>query len=233
MHTLTLILKPTALIALFIATLILFSSPVSAADSKATGFKWIYEYTASNNTGLLTITVYEDNKATVYTHPSICTVMSDHVACDVNIQDAANQAYANSGLTENAPVVGMYPEIYAEVRGEFNQLGIDATIVSHPSLEFNIATSKTKRAAQFTTDWSGLKASSKSFGYKANKAYQMTTAFEPGKFMHLVNTKANKTENASAAEIPFQLNGTTFRIYEPKGFNLYKFIVDPAKNGFG
>lgn len=233
MYTPKHIVKSTALIALFIASIFLLNSPAHAATGKSTGFKWIYEYFASSNTGVLTITIYEGSKATVYTHPSVCTIMSDHVACDVNIQDAANQAYSNSNLPEDAPNVGMYPEIYTEASGRFSAAGVDATLVSHPSLDFNIATSTTKRTAQFTTDWSGLQASSKSFNYKRNKSYKMTTAFETGTFTHFVNTQVNNVENAGTGLIPFQLNGTTFRIYQPKGFDLYKFIVDPAKNGFG
>lgn len=233
MYTLTRISKSIALIALFIASLFLLNSSAHAAGSKATGFKWLYEYTASSNTGLLTVTIYEGNKATQYTHPSICTAMSDHIACDVNIQEAVNQAYANNNLVENAPAVRMYPEIFTEITGRFNTPGLNATIVSHPSLEVNLSTATTAARAQFTTDWSGTQGTSNAFKYKKNKTYQMTTAFDTGQFIHLVNDKVNGSENAGTGLLPFQLNGTTFRIYQPKGFDLYKFIVDPAKNGFG
>lgn len=233
MYTINPVLKSTVMIALFIAAAFAFSTPASAASGKTTGFKWIYEYFANSNTGILTVTVFAENKSTDYTYTSICSTQSDHVACAVNIQDAVNQAYASSGLAESAPTVTRYPAIYTEVLGEFSQTGIDATLVSHPSLVVNLSTSETKRTAQFATDWSGIQASSKSFSYKRNKVYQMTTAFDSNKFLHLVNTRLKNQESAGAAELPFQLDGTTFRIYKVKGFDLHKFIVDPAKNGFG
>lgn len=233
MYTIKSMLKSTAIIALLIAALFSFSAPATAANSKTTGFKWIYEYFANSNTGILTITIYEENKSTDYTYASTCTTRADHVACDVDIQAAANQAFASSGLSDTAPVIERYPAIYAEAIGSFSQRGIDATLVSHPSLTFDVATAKTKRVAQFSTDWSGIQASSKSFGYKNNKQRQMITAFDGGKFMHIVNNTLINRHNAGAAELPFQLDGTTFTIYDVKGFDLYKFIVDPAKNGFG
>lgn len=224
--------KSIAIIALIIAPLLLTSLP-AAAQSQSQGFKWEYKYTASTNTGVLTVIIVEEAKQTVYTYPSNCVQQSDHIACDVDIQAAVNNSLSTSGMQETAPTEMTYPEIFAEVTGKIHDRGIDAVLVSHPSLLVHLATSKNGAKAEFSTDWSGVEAESGYIRYRRGKAHKMTTAFEPSRFEHFVNERPKHAHGASAAELPFRLSGTTFEIYQPSGFTLIEFIVDPGKPGFG
>lgn len=230
MRTPKLLFKSLAIMVLMIVPMLLTSVPASAKNPSS-GFKWIYTYTASNNSGVLEVIIYDGGKATVSHYPSICTQQGDHIACDVDIQASINSALAAAGLAETAPPETMYPEIFAQVTGKFSQPDVKGTVVSHPSLLFDLAANGNN--VEFLSDWSGVEGNSDSFKYKRNRTYEMTTAFQPGRFDHFVNARPENSEGAAAAELPFQLSGTTFNFYQPKGFTLFKVVVDPGRPGWG
>lgn len=231
------ILKSSLIAGLCLAVITMFGPSVDASGTKA-NFKWVYHYDAAQNIGELTVTVYDAAcQVPVGTHvfPSSCKDAGDHIACDVNIQDAANQAYAQEGYDPHAPSAQSYPFIFAEVVGNMAHYSprISGTIIEHPSLHYSIQTSPALRAAQFNTNWTGVSARSDNFVYNPSALHAMRTSFGDSKFAHTENRNKINIHNSPVYQIPFLLHDTTFEIYEPSGFKLDNFTIDPPRCGFG
>lgn len=231
------ILQSALVVALCLAATAVFSPSVDASGNQA-NFKWVYHYDAAQNEGTLTVTIYDAAcQVPTGTHvfPSVCKVNGNHIACDVNIQEAANQAYAREGYDPQAPSAQSYPFIFAEVVGKMSRYSsrISGTIIDHPSLHYSIQTSPASRSAQFNTNWTGASARSDFFNYNTSTLHAMRTTFGDSKFAHTENRNKINIHNSPASQLPFLLHDTTFEIYEPSGFELDNFTIDPPRCGFG